>query len=141
MTYTTKKFEVNAENMAYYLDLPIDIEIDYWTTKHDGNLITWSDNVIHNEEGIKGFIPMCESILVTFYWRVSVDDISWTQQAMLKHRFDAFESGEFIEGQFMIYTITTRDKDWKIDFSIEFNGVLQPQEVNFNFLDRKIEVI
>ena len=131
MTYKTKAFEVNAENIAYHLDLPIDIEVDYWTTKHDGNLITWQDDKP----------ATCESIIVTFHWRVSVDDISWTQQAMLKHRYDAFESGEFVEGQFMIYTITTRDKDWEIDFLIEFNGVLQPQEVNFNFLDRKIEVI
>jgi len=141
MIYKTKAFEVNAENIAYYLDLPIDIEVDYWTKKHDGNLVTWSDNVIHNEEGIKGFIPTCESILVRFHWSVSQDDISWTQQAMLKHRYDAFETNGNVEGEFMIYTITTRDKDWEIDFSIEFNGVLQPQEVNFNFLDRKIEVI
>jgi len=124
MTYNTKAFDVNAENIAYYLDLPIDIEVDYWTTKHDGNLITWQDDA-------------CESILVRFHWSVSQDDISWTQQAMLKHRYDAFETNGNVEGEFMIYTITTRDKDWEIDFDIESG----PLEVNFNFLDRKIQVI
>ena len=124
MTYNTRAFDVNAENIAYHLDLPIDIGVDYWTTKHDGNLITWQDKT-------------CESILVRFHWSVSQDDISWTQQAMLKHRYDAFETNGNVEGEFMIYTITTRDKDWEIDFDIECG----PLEVNFNFLDRKIQVI
>ena len=141
MKYTTKKFEVNAGSISYYLDLPQDIDVDYWTTKHDGNQIRWVANLIHSEEGIKALFPICESIIVKFYWRVSKDDISWTQEAMLKHKFDAYDSGDFIEGEFLIYTITTRDKDWEIDFSIEFNGILQPQEVNFDFLNRKIEVI
>jgi hypothetical protein len=56
---------------------------------------------------------------------------------MLKHRYDAFETTGNVEGEFMIYTITTRDKDWEIDFDIESG----PLEVNFNFLDRKIQVI
>ena len=127
MTFTTKAFDVNAENIAYYLDLPIDIEVDYWTTKHDGNLITWQNEAPR----------ICESILVRFHWSISQDDITWTQQAMLKHRYDAFETNGNVEGEFMIYTITTRDKDWEIDFDIECG----PLEVNFNFLDRKIQVI
>jgi len=141
MNYTTRAFEVTAENIAYYLDLPLDVDVHSWTTKHDENVIRWSDNIIHGEEGIKGIIPVCESILVRFHWSIWLEDITWTQGAMLKDCYDAFETDENIEGEFMIYTITTKDKDWDIDFNIEFNGGLRPQEVNFNFLNRKIQVI
>jgi hypothetical protein len=60
---------------------------------------------------------------------------------MLFTKHNGIDTGNAIEGEIMIYTIRDKDKVWEVDFSVEYNGELQPSEVIIDFIDKIIEVI
>lgn len=141
MTYKTNDFEVVCENLSYRLDLPINVEVDYWSSKKDGNLISWNIVLVHTLQGIKSIESFCDSIMIRINWRIDKDDVNFIEQEMLFTKHNGIDTGNAIEGEIMIYTIRDKDKEWEVDFSVEYNGVMQPTEVIVDFIDKIIEVI
>ena len=141
MTYKTNDFEVQCENLSYRLDLPINVEVDYWSSKKDGNLISWHIDIHQTSQGIKSIESILDSMMVCINWRIDKDDVNFIEQEMLFTKHNGIDTGNAIEGEIMIYTIRDKDKEWEVDFSVEYNGVIQPTEVIIDFIDKIIEVI
>ena len=111
MELRTTKFDVTAEHIGYYLNLPVDIEIDYWTERMDEKVIAWYLEVYASKGGIPYIQSHFQYINVTIHWSIDNDDLSEEQITRLKHRHEVTESGNNLQGFIMVYTIREKDKN------------------------------
>jgi len=140
MELRTTKFDVTAEHIGYYLNIPVDIEIDYWTERTDEKVIAWYLEVYASKGGIPYIQSHFQYINVTIHWSIDKDDLSEEQITRLKHRHEVTESGNNLQGFIMVYTIREKDKNWRVDFNIDvING--NGYSAHLDFLNNKIEII
>lgn len=140
MEIKTTKFDVTADNIGYYLGLPVDIEIDYWTERSDERVLAWYLEVYVSKGGLPSIQTHFQYINVTIHWSVDMYDLSYDQIARLKMMHEVTESRNKLEGFIMVYTIREKDKNWKVDFNIDvING--NGYSAHLDFLENKIEII
>jgi len=117
--------QVNCDYLSQHLDLPIDVEIYDFTMKSDDNHVGYD---------IAGF----EYIKLTIYWRVAKADITWIDEWNLKQKHNGVEIGNYIDGEFNIFT---KDSDGDYDVIFPENVENAAFDVYVDFLNNKIEVI
>jgi len=140
MELRTTKFDVTADNIGYYLGLPVDVEIDYWTERTDEKVIAWWVGLDATHGGIPYIDKHFQYITVTIHWSVDKDDIDDDQFVRLKLNHEVEEKRNTLEGSIMIYTIREKDKNWRIDFNIDVIGG-NGYSAHIDFLENKIEII
>lgn len=140
MELRTTKFDVTADNIGYYLGLPVDIEIDYWTDRYDEKVIGWYLEIESSKDGMPFIKTRFQYINVTIHWGIDKDDLDDDQFVRLKLNHEVEEKRNTLEGSIMIYTIREKDKSWRVDFNIDVIGG-NGYSAHIDFLENKIEII
>ena len=114
---------VNCENIGFLLNLPVNVEIDYWTSKAYRPYIFFRDGEV-------------DDIQIKITWRIEKEDITDSQEIMLFREHDCFDTGRAIEGD--IYINSQMQKGWNILLNTRY--IETPLEVTIDFLDNIIEI-
>lgn len=140
MNFRTKQFDYEVEYFNYHLQLPQDVEVDYWRDKQDC-YIDWNVDFGNSTQYLLIEEAQVDRVYMKLYYCIDLDDLGGDQiiKICFNHEGEVLDRLEKIEGYIIIDTLV--QKDWQIRMDLEYRNRLQPREVFVNLMDREIVII